>query len=96
MLKRALDICASAVGLLLLSPLLLALAAMIKWTSAGPVFYRGSRVGLSRQAVSHLQVPVDGAKRRARSADPPPATKTPASRQSAGSCGRSSSTSCRN
>jgi lipopolysaccharide/colanic/teichoic acid biosynthesis glycosyltransferase/SAM-dependent methyltransferase len=44
-IKRALDIGSSALGLLLLSPLLLSLAALIKWGSAGSVFYRGQRVG---------------------------------------------------
>jgi len=44
-IKRALDIGSSAVGLLLLSPFLLSLAALIKWGSEGPIFYRGRRVG---------------------------------------------------
>jgi lipopolysaccharide/colanic/teichoic acid biosynthesis glycosyltransferase len=43
--KRALDIAAAALGLLLLSPLLLAVALFIKLDSPGPVFYRQLRVG---------------------------------------------------
>ena len=46
MFKRALDFAAAAAGLLLLSPLLLAIAAAIKLDSRGPAFYRQVRVGL--------------------------------------------------
>lgn len=45
MLKRLFDIAAAAVGLLLLSPLLLAVAVVIKLDSPGPVFFRQWRVG---------------------------------------------------
>lgn len=45
MLKRTFDFVTSAVGLLLASPLLLAIAIWIKLDSRGPVFYRGERVG---------------------------------------------------
>jgi lipopolysaccharide/colanic/teichoic acid biosynthesis glycosyltransferase len=45
-MKRLLDIAASGVGLLILSPLLLAIAALVRLDSTGPVFYRGVRVGL--------------------------------------------------
>jgi len=45
MLKRAFDIVASAVGLIVLAPFLLAIAALIKLASPGPVFYRGERIG---------------------------------------------------
>jgi exopolysaccharide biosynthesis polyprenyl glycosylphosphotransferase len=44
-LKRAMDICGAAVGLTLLSPLLLAIAATIKLTSPGPVLFRQRRIG---------------------------------------------------
>lgn len=44
-LRRALDIVASAFGLLLLSPLFAVIAVAIKRDSPGPVFYRGPRVG---------------------------------------------------
>lgn len=45
MLKRAFDIIASALGLLVLSPILIAVAIWIKLDSPGPVFYRQVRVG---------------------------------------------------
>jgi len=44
-LKRSLDIAASALGLLVLSPALLVVAALIKLDSPGPVFFRQVRVG---------------------------------------------------
>lgn len=43
--KRALDVAGSLFGLVVLSPLLLAIAAVIKWDSPGPVFYRCHRMG---------------------------------------------------
>jgi exopolysaccharide biosynthesis polyprenyl glycosylphosphotransferase len=43
--KRAIDICVSAIGLALISPLLLLVAAAIRLDSKGPVFYRQERVG---------------------------------------------------
>lgn len=45
MLKRGFDVVVSATGLLLLAPLLLLVAALIKLDSPGPVFYRQVRVG---------------------------------------------------
>jgi len=45
--KRGLDIAASATGLLLLSPLFLAVAAAIKISDSGPVLFWQKRVGLS-------------------------------------------------
>lgn len=44
-MKRLFDILLSALGLIILSPLFLALALAIKLTSPGPVFYRGVRTG---------------------------------------------------
>ncbi len=44
-MKRLFDIVASALGLILLSPLFLILAIWIKLDSKGPVFYRQVRVG---------------------------------------------------
>ena len=43
--KRVFDFAASTIGLLLLFPVLLVLALLVKLTSAGPVFYRQERVG---------------------------------------------------
>jgi len=45
--KRALDIVGSGMLLLVLSPLLLVTALLIKLASPGPVFYRQERIGLS-------------------------------------------------
>ena len=44
-LKRLLDVTGSLAGLILLSPLLLAVTALIKLTSPGPVLFRQKRVG---------------------------------------------------
>jgi lipopolysaccharide/colanic/teichoic acid biosynthesis glycosyltransferase len=43
--KRALDIFASALGLLILWPLFVFVAIRIKRDSPGPVFFRGPRMG---------------------------------------------------
>lgn len=45
MLKRAFDILVSIAGLVVFSPLMLLIAIAIKLGSAGPVFYRATRVG---------------------------------------------------
>ncbi|MBU2538837.1 MAG: sugar transferase [Proteobacteria bacterium] len=45
-MKRLLDIFLSAVVLLLIWPLLVFIALLVKFTSSGPVFYRGLRSGL--------------------------------------------------
>lgn len=46
MLKRLFDMVLSAIGLIILSPILLMIAILIKKEDGGPVFYRGVRVGL--------------------------------------------------
>ena len=48
-LKRIFDVVMSAVGLLILSPLLLILALGVKLSSPGPVFFKQERVGLNRK-----------------------------------------------
>ena len=45
MLKRAFDVASSAVGLVVLSPVFLVVAALIKAQDRGPVFFRQERVG---------------------------------------------------
>ena len=45
-LKRAMDIVGAAIGLILLSPLMLLIAILIKLDSPGPVFYVQERMGL--------------------------------------------------
>jgi exopolysaccharide biosynthesis polyprenyl glycosylphosphotransferase len=46
MLKRALDLLVSTLGFVLLSPLFLAVAAVVRLSSSGPIFFRQTRVGL--------------------------------------------------
>jgi Undecaprenyl-phosphate glucose phosphotransferase len=45
--KRVMDVVLSLVGILLLSPVLLLIALIVKLTSPGPVFYRQERCGLN-------------------------------------------------
>ena len=45
MLKRTFDFLVALVSIIMLSPFFLAIAAAIRFESAGPVFYRGERVG---------------------------------------------------
>ena len=46
------NIVVAAIGLLLTSPALLLIAALIKLTSRGPVFFTQARVGLDRRALT--------------------------------------------
>lgn len=46
MLKRAFDIVAAILGLILFSPLMIYLALRIAYEDKGPIFYRGVRIGL--------------------------------------------------
>jgi lipopolysaccharide/colanic/teichoic acid biosynthesis glycosyltransferase len=46
MTKRVFDVIVSAIGLVLVAPLLAFIALRIRFGSPGPVFYRGERVGL--------------------------------------------------
>lgn len=48
-MMRLIDVLAAALGLLILSPLLLALALWVKLSSPGPIFYRARRVGRGGQ-----------------------------------------------
>ncbi|MBU0571114.1 MAG: sugar transferase [Candidatus Omnitrophica bacterium] len=47
--KRGFDVVASLVGLVVLSPVMIVVAILIKLEDGGPVFYRGLRVGFRRQ-----------------------------------------------
>jgi undecaprenyl-phosphate galactose phosphotransferase len=49
LIKRALDLGAAFVGILVLWPLFLLIALMIKLDSRGPVFYRHQRIGKDRE-----------------------------------------------
>ena len=51
-IKRAIDICASLVLLVLLSPLLAAIAVLVKFDSKGPIFYRWKVLGLNKKPVT--------------------------------------------
>jgi exopolysaccharide biosynthesis polyprenyl glycosylphosphotransferase len=44
-LKRTIDVAVSVCAMVILSPLLLALALVVKLSSSGPVFYRAERIG---------------------------------------------------
>jgi lipopolysaccharide/colanic/teichoic acid biosynthesis glycosyltransferase len=66
MAKRLFDLLGAALALLLLSPLLLVLALVVKLDSPGPVFFRQERVGRHRPAFPHPQVPHHGGRRAAR------------------------------
>jgi Undecaprenyl-phosphate glucose phosphotransferase len=60
--KRLMDVVLSLVGLVVLSPLLALLAALVKLTSPGPVFYRQERCGLNGRPFFMLKfrsMPVD-------------------------------------
>jgi len=48
--KRALDVTIAGVGLLVFSPVFLALAALVKLSSRGPVFYKSQRLGRQGRA----------------------------------------------
>ncbi len=53
--KRAMDIALSLLALLLLSPLMLLIAVLVKLTSPGPVFYSQERCGLNGQSFKMLK-----------------------------------------
>lgn len=46
-LKRGIDIAGSGIGLILLAPLMLGIAAAVKLTSSGPILFRQVRVGVN-------------------------------------------------
>jgi lipopolysaccharide/colanic/teichoic acid biosynthesis glycosyltransferase len=50
--RRALNVAIAALGLVLASPLMLLIAALIRLTSRGPVLFAQSRVGLDRRALT--------------------------------------------
>jgi len=55
MTKRAFDLLVSCAGIILLSPLWLAIAVAIKVTSRGPVLYRDRRIGLAESTFGMLK-----------------------------------------
>ena len=54
-LKRVIDLVLSLAAVILLLPLLLVIALLIKLTSAGPVFFRQKRVGFAGQTFSFIK-----------------------------------------
>lgn len=54
-LKRAFDVLVSAAGILFLSPLFLVLAAGVKFSSPGPVFFKQERVGYRQRRFQMLK-----------------------------------------
>jgi len=62
LIKRALDLLITSVGLLVISPLLLVIAALVKFSSPGPIFYRQERMGLDGRTFTMLKfrsMPID-------------------------------------
>jgi Undecaprenyl-phosphate glucose phosphotransferase len=53
--KRAMDIVLASIALLLLAPFMLLIAALIKITSPGPIFYRQERCGLNGVSFNMLK-----------------------------------------
>jgi lipopolysaccharide/colanic/teichoic acid biosynthesis glycosyltransferase len=60
----ALDLIGAGLGLLVLWPLFIVVAVLIKLDSHGPVFYRAERIWTQRKAVCHAQVSIDGCRCR--------------------------------
>jgi lipopolysaccharide/colanic/teichoic acid biosynthesis glycosyltransferase len=54
-LKRALDVAISAVVLVLLAPLVLLIALLVRLDSHGPVFFRSSRIGFQGRPLAMLK-----------------------------------------
>ena len=55
MLKRTWDVVVAGLGLMMLSPLLILVALLVKLTSPGPVFFRQERIGRGGQPFSILK-----------------------------------------
>ncbi len=53
--KRGMDVLLSAIGLVVLSPLLALIALLVKLTSPGPIFYRQERCGLNGRSFHMLK-----------------------------------------
>ncbi len=65
--KLLVDLMGAGLGLIFLAPLLLIVAAMIKITSRGPVFYRSERIGLNGEPFAMMKfrsMVADAEKRR--------------------------------
>jgi exopolysaccharide biosynthesis polyprenyl glycosylphosphotransferase len=66
LIKRVIDILGASIAIVALSPVMLLIAAIVKLTSKGPVFYRCKRVGAKGTTFSFLKfrTMVDGADRQ--------------------------------
>ena len=95
--KRAMDIVLSLLALIVLSPLLLLIALLVKLTSPGPVFYRQERCGLNGRAFRMFKFRSMHASTPNRQPGPCGPKKTiPAAPVSARFCARRAWTNCRN
>jgi lipopolysaccharide/colanic/teichoic acid biosynthesis glycosyltransferase len=54
-LKRAIDLLVAFLGLVIVSPILIAIALWVKATSPGPILYRGTRIGRNGKAFQILK-----------------------------------------
>jgi lipopolysaccharide/colanic/teichoic acid biosynthesis glycosyltransferase len=54
-LKRAIDLLFAFVGLVIVSPILIAIALWVKATSPGPILYRGRRIGRNGKSFEMLK-----------------------------------------
>jgi len=54
-MKRIIDLCVSALLLVLLAPLMILIAVLVKLTSPGPVFFKQKRVGLNGRMFTLLK-----------------------------------------
>jgi len=55
--RRLLNIAVAGAGLLLAAPVMLVIAALVKLTSRGPIFFTQTRVGLDRRGVARIDQP---------------------------------------
>jgi exopolysaccharide biosynthesis polyprenyl glycosylphosphotransferase len=53
--KRAMDVVLSLLAILILSPVFAVLAALVKWTSPGPIFFSQERCGLNGDSFKMLK-----------------------------------------
>ena len=56
--KRAFDVTLASLGLLLLSPVILATALLVRWKLGAPVLFRQTRPGLNGEPFEILAHPV--------------------------------------
>ena len=69
-LKRMIDMLGALIGMLLLSPVMLGVAILIRFDSPGPILFRQLRRGRHGRTVSGTQVPNNGRGCRASPAGP--------------------------